>query len=112
MADITITLEGLLAKTPDLLKPIVAKYGPGLAAMTAQEFCDWLEMMLNGDAGAAWAALLKKMPNTALIEAWTTKAAEWDAANEENAARVALQKEATLAVLKILLAGSLAWVGL
>ena len=112
MADVKITLDGLLAKTPDLLKPVVEKYGPGLVAMTAQEFCDWLDLMLNGDTSAAWAALLKKMPNAALLEAWTTKAAEWDAANERNAARVSLQKEATLAVLKVLLAGALAWVGL
>jgi hypothetical protein len=112
MADLTNTLDKLLAKTPDLLKPVVQKYGPGLVAMTAQEFCDWLEMMVSGDVGAAWAALLAAMPNQALLEAWKTKAAEWDAANEKNAARVALQKEATVAVLKVLLAGSLAWVGL
>jgi hypothetical protein len=80
--------------------------------MTAQEFCDWLDLMLSGDTGAAWAALLKKMPNAALLEAWNTKAAEWDAANERNAARVALQKEATLAVLKVLLGAALAMVGL
>jgi len=111
MSDMTLTLDGLLAKTPDLLKPVVAKYGPGLVAMTAQEFCDWLDMMLNGDTSAAWAALLKKMPNAALLDAWTTKAAEWDAANERNAARVALQKEATLFTLKLLLGAALAGLG-
>ena len=112
MADLTNTLDKLLAKTPDLLKPVVQKYGPGLVAMTAQEFCAWLEMMINGDVEAAWAALLATMPNQALLEAWKTKAAEWDAANAKNAARVAIQKEAMVAVLKALLAGSLAWVGL
>ena len=112
MADLTNTLDKLLAKTPDLLKPVVQKYGPGLVAMTAQEFCHWLDMMLSGDIDAAWATLLKKMPSAALLEAWNTKAAEWDSANEKNAARVALQKEATLAVLKVLLAGALTWVGL
>jgi hypothetical protein len=100
----TITLDGLLAKTPDLLKPIVVKYGPGLVAMTAQEFCDWLDLMLGGDDSAAWAALLKKMPNAALLDAWKAKADEWDLANERNAARVALQKDAVIAVLKVLLA--------
>lgn len=104
MADITITLDGLLAKTPDLLKPIVAKYGLGLVAMTAQEFYDWLEMMINGDSLAAWIALLKKMPNQALLEAWTTKAEEWDTANDHNAARLELQREVTIAILKVLLA--------
>ena len=107
-----ITLEGLLAKTPDLLKPVVQKYGPSLVAMTAQEFCEWLEMMLKGDVDAAWRALLAKMPNADLLQAWQDENAKWDAANAKNAARVALQKEATLAVLKVLLAGALAWVGL
>ena len=111
MSNITISLDGLLAKTPDLLKPIVVKYGPGLVAMTGQEFCDWLDLMLNGDTSAAWAALLKKMPNAALLDAWTTKAAEWDAANERNATRVALQKEATLFTLKLLLGVALAGLG-
>jgi len=112
MSDATITLNGLLAKTPDLFKPVVQKYGPSLVAMTAQEFCDWLDMMLAGDVDAAWRALLAKMPNADLLQAWKDKNAEWDAANAKNAARVALQKEATLAVLKVLLAGALAWVGL
>jgi hypothetical protein len=112
MADVKITLDGLLAKTPELLKPVVQKYGPSLVAMTAQEFCDWLELMLNGDVDAAWRALLAKMPNENLLQAWKDKNAEWDAANERNAARVALQKEATLAVLKVLLGAALAMVGL
>jgi len=109
---LTITLDGLLAKTPEMFKPLVLQYGPALAAMTAQEFCDWLMMLIKGDEGAAWRALLAKMPNAVLLDAWTTKAAEWDAANERNAARVALQKEATLAVLKVLLGAALAMVGL
>jgi len=112
MSDITIKLDGLLEKTPDLLKPVVAKYGPGLVAMTAQEFCDWLDLMINGEVDAAWTALLAKMPNAALLDAWNKKAEEWQAANEKNAARLALQREAMLAVLKVLLAASLAWVGL
>ena len=111
MSDIKLTLDGLLAKTPDLLKPIVVKYGPGLVAMTAQEFCDWLELMLGGDNAAAWEALLKKMPNAALLDAWKTKADEWQAANERNAARLALQREAMLFTLKLLLGVALAGLG-
>jgi hypothetical protein len=107
-----LTLDGLLAKTPDLLKPIVTKYGPALAAMTALEFCDWLDLMLAGDVDAAWRRLLASMPNGDLLQAWKDKNAEWDAANERNAQRVALQKEAVLAVLKVLLVASLSWVGL
>jgi hypothetical protein len=111
MSDMTLTLDGLLAKTPDILKPIVVKYGPALVEMTAQEFCDWLQMMLYDDDELAWGLLLTKMRNPALLDAWNTKAAEWDAANEKNAARVALQKEATLFTLKLLLGVALAGLG-
>jgi hypothetical protein len=107
----TLTLDGLLAKTPDILKPVVEKYGASLAAMTAAEFLAWIELMLAGDVDAAWRALLAKMPNAALLQAWDDKNAEWDAANEKNVRRVALQKEATLFILKILLGAALSGLG-
>jgi hypothetical protein len=105
-------LDELLAKTPEQLRPIVERYGPALAAMTAEEFCDWLELLILGRDDEAWRRLLEKADNPGLLEAWKTAAAGWDEANANNAQRVALQKEATLAVLKVLLACSLAWVGL
>jgi len=105
-------IDELLAKTPERMRPIVARYGPALAAMTAEEFCDWLELLILGHNDEAWRRLLEKSDNPGLLAAWKTAAADWDEANAANARRVALQKEATLAVLKVLLAGSLAWVGL
>ena len=107
-----MNIDDLLAKTPESLRPVVARYGPALAAMTAEEFCDWLELLILGRDDEAWRKLLEKSDNLGLLEAWKTVAAKWDEANAVNARRVALQKEAMLAVLKILLAGSLAWVGL
>jgi len=107
-----MTLDELLDKTPQELRPIVQKYGPALAAMTAEEFCDWLEMLILGRDDEAWRALLEKADNPGLLEAWNATAANWDAANAANASRLELQKEAVLAVLKVLLAGALAWVGL
>ena len=53
-----LTLEGMLDKTPDILKPIVTKYGPSLVAMTVQEFNDWLEMLIMGKDDEAWKVLL------------------------------------------------------
>jgi hypothetical protein len=108
---LTITLDGLLAKTPEMFKPLVLQYGPALAAMTAQEFCDWLMMLIKGDEGAAWRALLAKMPDTDLIAEWDKLNAKWDEASAKNADRVALQKSAVLAVLKVLLGVALAAVG-
>ena len=112
MSDINrLTLDNLLAKTPDLLKPVVEKYGASLVAMTAQEFLAWIELMVIGNVDVAWRTLLAKMPNTTLLAAWNDKNAEWDAANEKNVRRVALQKEATLFILKILLGAALAGLG-
>jgi hypothetical protein len=107
-----VKLDELLEKTPEQLRPIVRKYGPALAAMTAQEFCDWLELLILGRDDEAWLTLLAKADNRGLLEAWKTAAASWDAANTDNARSLQLQKEATLAVLKVLLGASLAWVGL
>ncbi len=105
-------IDELIAHTPEQLRPVVARYGPALAAMTAEEFCDWLELLIMGRDDEAWRRLLEQSDNAGLLEAWKTAAANWDQANEANARRVALQKEATMAVLKVLLAGSLALVGL
>jgi len=112
MAEIKLNLNDLMAKTPEMFRPIVAKYGPALAAMTAQEFCDWLELLIMGNDSAAWQALLAKMDNASLIDAWKDTVAKWADAADKNAARIQFQKDAMLAVLKVLLAGALAMVGL
>jgi hypothetical protein len=107
-----MTLDELLEKTPEPFRPIVQKYGPALVVMTAEEFRDWLELLIHGRDNEAWRALLAKADNPGLLEAWNTTAANWDAADAANASRVELQKEAILAVLRVLLAGALAWAGL
>lgn len=107
-----MTLDELLGKVPEHLRPVVRKYGPALAAMTAEEFCQWLELLIHGRDDEAWMTLLEKADNPGLLEMWNTTADNWDAANAANASRMELQKEAVLAVLKVLLSGALAWVGL
>jgi len=111
MTDTTLTLDKLLAATPDMFKPIVMQYGPGLVAMTAQEFADWLTMLIMGNNGAAWRALLAKLPNADLMAAWDSQNIKWDAADAKNADNIALQKSAVLAVLKVLLGVALAGLG-
>jgi hypothetical protein len=110
MTETQLTLDKLLAATPDMFKPLVLQYGPALVAMTAQEFCDWLTMLIKGDDGAAWRALLAKLPDADLIAEWDKLNVKWDEANAKNADRVALQKSAVLAVLKVLLAAALSMV--
>lgn len=108
----TITLEGLLAKTPALLRPVVTKYGPALVAMTAGEFSEWLDLIICGDDLAAWRAIVAKAPGPGLLEMWDELDDDWNTANKRNAARVALQRKAVLAVLKVLLVAVLSSVSL
>ena len=107
-----MTLDELLARTPDQWKPVVAKYGPALVAMTAQQFADWLDLLINGKTYAAWQAIMAGMSNAELIAAWQDVGADWDKANAANAGRIAMQREAAMTVLKILLAVALAAAGL
>jgi hypothetical protein len=105
-------LNELIENTPPELRPIVAKYAPALVEMTAEEFCAWLELLVLGRTYEAWESLMARQDNPGLLEAWRKAASEWDDANARNAERVALQRQALLAVLKVLLAAALAGVGL
>jgi hypothetical protein len=105
-------LDDLLEKVPPLLRPICAKYGPGLAAMTAEEFCGWLEMLIGGRTDEAWGAVIEKLDDAQLLDAWQRLGEQWGEANTRNAERLAFQREAAMAVLKVLLGASLALVGL
>ena len=107
-----MTLNELLDKTPDQFKPVVQRYGPALVVMTAEQFCEWLELLLLGKTYDAMAAIYERLPNADLFAAWQANAADWDAANLAQAARLQLQRDAAMAVLKVLLAVSLAAVGL
>lgn len=80
--------------------------------MTAEEFAAWLELLIKGRPEAAWEALAAKLDDGELLEAWRSLAGKWDEANARNAARMDLQRQAALAVMKVLLAVSLALVGL
>ncbi len=107
-----MNLNELIEKTPPELRPIVAKYAPALVRMTAEEFCAWLELLILGKTFEAWEALLAKQDNAGLLAAWRQAADRWDEANARNAERLALQRQAAMAVLKVLLGIALAGVGL
>ena len=107
-----MTLQELIDKVPLQFQPVATKYGPALIAMTAQEFADWLDMLINGKTMDAWRAVTAKLSNADLVAAWSDVKENWEAANEKNADRIALQRAAAMAVLKVLLAASLAMVGL
>jgi len=82
------------------LAPVVAQYGPALAAMAEADVWAWLNLAIAGDQSAAYAAILAKMPNADLASEWGKLDTAWQAANTTNAARVAWQRDALSAVLR------------
>ena len=107
-----MTLDDLLAKTPEQFRPLVAQYGPALVAMTADEFCAWLDLLINGKTAQAWKTIVSRLDNASLMAAWESVNEKWADANRDNAAKLKLQRDAVLAVLKVLLAVALAGAGL
>ena len=112
LAGIAAAVNVLPEQVRGLAGPILAKYGPALAAMTAAEVRAWLDHLLAGDVDAAWRTVLSRLDNAALLAAWGDVRSQWQAANEANSARMELQRQATIAVLKVLLMAALAMVGL
>ncbi|KPK82786.1 MAG: hypothetical protein AMJ81_09245 [Phycisphaerae bacterium SM23_33] len=107
-----MTLDELLEKVPEKWRPVAAEYGPALLAMTAEELWAWIHLLLNGKEDQAYQALLAKLDNPDLLAEWTRLNDCWQAANQANAERVALQKKALFALLQVLLTVALATVGL
>ena len=85
---------------------------PALLAMGADEIKAWIQKLVQGDIEDAYAEILSKMDSPALVDEWTKLNAEWLSANMRNAERLAVQKNALGALVKILLAMALAAVGL
>ncbi len=107
-----MTLQELLDKLPDGLKPVAAQYGPALITMTTAEIWAWVELMIVGDTAKAFKNVIDKLPTSDKLAMMATNLAKWNDLNAANAAKIALQKEAATAVLRALLAIVLAMVGL
>ncbi|MCD4699557.1 MAG: hypothetical protein K8R91_03175 [Phycisphaerae bacterium] len=107
-----MTVDELKAKLPLELQPWAEEYGPALLSMSADQLKRWIERLVRGDMEAAYADILSKMDNSALLDEWAKLNAEWQGANGRNAERLSLQRNALSALLKILLAIALAGVGL
>lgn len=97
-----MTLAELKAKLPADWQPVVDQYGPAFLAMTAEEVWAWLTLASQGDVYAAHKAVLEKLPASALLAQWDAVNAQWKAANAENAARMQWQRDALMAILKVL----------
>jgi hypothetical protein len=106
-----MTLEELRLKVPVEWQPIVDQYGPALLAMTTEEIWAWLTRALQGDMYGSYKAILTKLPNADLLNAWQNNDRDWEAQNGTNAASIAWQKDALTAILRVLVVMATAVVG-
>ena len=106
-----MTLEELTAKVPEPWRPVVARYGPALLAMSAEELWAWVELLLAGRDDQAYRAVLARMEGADLLAEWDRLAGQWQSANEANARRRDTQARAVTAVLHVLLTAALSMVG-
>ena len=107
-----MTLDELIEKVPAQFRPVAARYGPALLKMSADELWAWIELLIRGDATAAYRAVLSRMDGDDLVGEWDRLGAQWAETNADNAARLAIQRAAVLATLRVLLTVALAMVGL
>ena len=108
-----ITIDELLARLPESVRPVAAEYGPALLAMAAdEELWAWVRLLVEGNTKAAMDAVYAKMPNQELLAEAAKNLDAWDKANLHYANRLAVQREAALAVLRVLLMAALSMVGL
>ncbi len=107
-----MTIEKLIEQLPDGLKPIAVQYGPALVKMTADEVWAWVELLISGKTAEAYKEVIDKLPPSEKLALMAKDIAKWDELNTKNAAKIGLQKEAAVAVLKALLTIALTMVGL
>jgi len=107
-----MTLDEVLSKVPEKWRPVVAQYFPALAAMTAEEIWAWIQLILDGNTAEALAKIVPSLSKAEFLANFEAQDAAWAVANAGNAQKMALQREAWSAVLRILLATALAMVGL
>lgn len=108
----TITLQELIDRVPDPLKPFAAQYGPALLTYGVQQLTEIVAMLIAGDVEAPYRAAVKAMTLDQL-NAETERFTATDSQHaQENADKVASQKRAAMQACGILASMLLALVGL
>lgn len=107
-----MTLEEILAQMPEELRPVVSEYGPALVEMSTGEIWLWINLLLKGDTETAYRLLLTGMDTPERLDEWSKLASDWDEANIANKQKMNLMREASVAILRVLLTVALALVGL
>lgn len=108
----SITLDELKAQLPAAYTPVIDQYGPALITMTTTEIWAWVAKIAQGKTDEAYKTLLGRLPNGDLLAEFEAVNTAWSNANSANAARLALQRQAWEAVIRVCLTAALALVGL
>jgi len=98
-----INIDELIKKIPKALRPVAKEYGPALATMTIEEIWEWINLLVNGKTRQAFDAMVRRLNDAERTVAWVRLKDKWEDANQRNEARLALQRDAVLGVLKALL---------
>ena len=106
------TIEQLTERLPEEFQPVAVLYGPVLLKMAHDELWDWIELMAGGDTENAYRTLLGRMPGGDLLKELDKLSEEWGEANETNSQRINIQRDASLAVLRVGLQMAMILVGL
>jgi len=80
--------------------------------MTVEELWAWIDLLVKGQTRAAWERVAGNLGFEETITALDESNVHLANLNAANASRLALQREAILAVLRVLLGAALALVGL
>lgn len=106
------TIAQLMEKLPEQYQPVVAMYGPIFLKMATEDLWTWIDLMASGDMDNAYRTLVSHMPNQDVLHELDKLNDELDEANEANALRRNIRRDASLAILRVTLQMALALVGL
>jgi len=96
-----MTLDELRQKLPPDALPWVDEYGPVFLAMAAEEIKAWIDLVFAGDIFGAAKTLFDKLGGGQKLDAWRELGRNWADLNVRNADRIAAQKAATEAIVRI-----------
>jgi hypothetical protein len=102
--DVAGILAAAKGKLPIQLATLVDQYGPAFAAMGKDAVWSWYNLILSGDIKAAYAQVLARLPDEALLDEWSKADAAWAAQNQTNADSIALQKAVLTKIVLALVA--------
>jgi len=106
-------IDAVLARLPEELRDYARKWAPVFLDWGVSATLGWVELVLRLGAGPGLVALFERMDDGELVGvARDAMLAGWEKLNVENRAAIRVQREAGMALARVLLAIAIAAVGL